>query len=42
MLVVKVGKKKRHMVQGSEEYEAVINIKSVQERFEREGAVVQP
>ena len=42
MLAVKIVKKKRYMVQGFEKKKTVINVTSIQERFEERRTVVKP
>ena len=42
MLAVKIVKKKRYMVEGFEKKKTVINLTSIQERFENRRTVVKP
>ena len=42
MLAVKIVKKKRYMVQGFEKKKTVINLTSIQERFEKRRTIVKP
>ena len=42
MVVVKIVKKKRYMVEGSEQKKTVINVTSIQERLKGRRTVVKP